>query len=296
MTIDELAAFVRDTGTRVARCGGTWWVESHPFFFRPLLPFSRLAPEEARYPLRSRFGGVQHVVPEGVAGNSTKRYFVFPDPQGYDLASLPHSRANKIRKGQRSFQWRRITDQATFVDEAHPVYAVFAQRTRYGFKSERKFRHEFAKWAGALFAHPKVAIRGAYRDDRLCAASVFCLVDDLLVNLVYFSDTESQRLQVHDFVLHQLRTEAAATDARIIYMGPYTGVEGVDRAKRIRGCTLISRPTYLRLNPVAAILLRLFRPQIHARLSGDAPPAAAEPAVKPAGNGAVRTRSRQPWQ
>lgn len=112
---------------------------------------------------------------------------------------------------------------------------------------------------------------GAFTGDQLRAVSVYYLVGRTFVNGTYFSDSESQPLQVHDFVLHPLRETAATTTADLIYMGPHTGVAGIDRAKIIRGCTLITKRTHLRLNPVAALVLRLMRPQMYTRLQGNGP-------------------------
>lgn len=268
LTEDELAAFVRDTETRVVRVRDHWWFEPKPFFFRPLLPLVEIRPAASHYPALAWFGGLQHCVPDDAPANSRKSYFVFDQPQKYDVAALSHGQANKIRKGLKLFQWRRITDLDHFIAQAYSVYVSFADRTRYQFRKERKHPRGFASWARALFAHPKVVINGAYHDNRLSAVSIYYLVDGVFVNGTYFSDTQSQALQVHDFVLHNLRTDAATTDAGCVFMGAVTHVEGIDRAKQIRGCQLITRRTHLQLNAAAAAGLKWFKPDIHAKLLG----------------------------
>lgn len=90
MSEEELAAFVRDTGTRVVRRSGVHWVEPYPFFFRPLLPLAEIRPERSIYPVRSLLGGVQHVIPDGAPADTCKHHFVFEHPQDYRLAALPH--------------------------------------------------------------------------------------------------------------------------------------------------------------------------------------------------------------
>ena len=293
MDASELAAFVRDTGTHVVNRRGVWWMESHPFFFRPLVPLREISAESRDYPVRSWLGGVQHPVPDSGPANSQKRYFIFENPQRYSLSTLPHHRVTSIRIGLKRLQWRRCTAEARFVTEAYPVYADFAARTGYGFKRERINPSAFARWAQALFVHPKIQVFGAYSEDRLRAVSIFYFVERLIVNSMYFSDTESQKYQVHDFVLHQLREDAARTDADAILMGPHTGIEGIDRAKVIRGCTLITKRTYLRLNPAAAFALKRLRPELYARLL-DAGKSVAAPSAPPTQPGGAKADPASP--
>ncbi len=270
MESDELAAFFRESGTPVTLRNGVWWVEAHPFFFRPLLPLTAVEARREHYPLRAWFGGVQHAVEDPADANSVKRYLVYEEPPRYSMDSLGSHRMKIIRKGLKVFQWRRCSDEGAFIEQAYPVYADFAQRTGYGFKRERTDQREFALWAHTLFRHPKVAVFGAYRGDHLSAVSVHYLVEGTFVHSMYFAETVSQRDQVYDFVLHHLREDAAATDARLMLMGPCTGVEGVDRAKIIRGCTVVTKHTYLRLNPAMGMLLKYARPRVYNRLLGRA--------------------------
>src|SRR5476649_1064120 len=77
LTDHEMAAFIRDTETRVVRVHGHWWFEPKPFFFRPLLPLVEIHPSPRHYPARAWFGGIQHCVPESAPANSSKSYFIF---------------------------------------------------------------------------------------------------------------------------------------------------------------------------------------------------------------------------
>jgi len=269
MTEDELAAFVRDTGSRISRCDGVWWVENQPCFFRPLLPLAEISSAPGKYPGRAWLGGVQHVVPDTAPANSQKSYFVYERLADYDLALLGHSQANKIRKGLKNFHWRRIDSPEHFNQCAYPVYLCFLHRTGYRFKDQRRNPRRFGKWARALFAHPKVVVSGAYRGDQLSAVSIYYLVRDMVINATYFSDTASQPLRVFDFALHKLREEVATTGARFLYMGPKTGVEGIDHAKMNRGCSLITKRTRLHLNPLVGALLKRIGPDSYSRLWGD---------------------------
>jgi hypothetical protein len=268
MTEDELAAFVRDTDTRVVRTNGLWWVEPKPFFFRPLIPLAEFDPTGVRYPVRSSVGGVQHCVPDEAAANSTKSYYVFEEPQKYDLATLSHGHPNKIRKGLKYFQWRRIDDVDQFIIQAHSVYVSFINRTGYSFRKERVNPRKFEAWARAVFKHPKIVLNGAFCGDRLSAVSICYLAGGIYNHDTYFSDTQSLPLRVFDFVIHKVREDAATTGARLVYMGPQTGVVGIDRAKEGRGCNLIVRRTHLRLNPFASFALKWSQPNVYSKLWG----------------------------
>lgn len=250
MSLEEFAAYRRNSGDHLVNVKGTWWVEARPFFFRPLFPFSTVAPEPDNYPSASLLGGVVHLVPAGKPGNSWINLFLYEDLQDYALERLGKV-AWAARKGLKHFRADRICDLERFVEEAYPVYRSFYQRTRYFYKRERTFKASFHAWARSNFSTPKVVVTGAYQQERLCAVDISYQVEDVIIDDVFFSDSASQQLQVTDFMLHTLREAARQSDARLLFRGYPSGKESLDHCKIIRECKLVPFPAQLRINPLA---------------------------------------------
>jgi hypothetical protein len=268
MTVDEYASFQQANGMKLTRIDGIWWAEVRLFFYRPLFPFVKIEPNSLKYPLSFSVGGYKHVVPSEENSNCRMNFFVFDNLQEYSLDILSDKRRNKIRKGEKHFSLRQLHDAAGFADEGYPIYLSFYRRTRYSYLKDRLKKEYFSKWAKTLFEHPKVLVLGVYQNNELCAASVSYFVEDIIIDATLFSDEESQKYQVSDFILHQIREAAAFTDAKYIFMGMVTGKRTLDDSKLMRGCNLVKMPAYYRLNPVALYFVKAFMKQSYKKING----------------------------
>lgn len=268
ITIDEFAMFQRDNGMNLRKIDGFWWAEVKPFFFRPLFPFAEIYPYSKQYPLKSKIGGFQHVVASGVAANSHMNFFVYDDLQSYSIEKLSSKRRNTIRKGQKNFITKQINDVSEFVTKAYDIYVSFYSRTGYAYKKERLNKVYFSSWAETLFKYPKILIIGIYYNDRLCAVSISYLVEKIIFDATFFSDTPSQKLQVSDFIVHKLRKTAVSSNAKYIFMGMSTGKRSLDESKLMRGCKKISKPAYYKINPIVLFVARTFMKNSYRKLIG----------------------------
>ena len=266
MTIDEFAAFQRSSGAAVVKIQGVWWTEARPFFFRPLFPFAAIRPQFNKYPIQSMVGGVLHLVPADVSANSAMHLFLYDELKDYSLDKLAAKQRWVIKKGSDNFCARRITGLDQFVDEACRIYESFYNRTRYFYKKERTNKDSFTAWAKTLFQHPKIVVMGAYHQDRLSAVDVSYRVDDVIIDDVFFSDTESQPLKVTDFLVHTLREAAKSSDARVIFRGFPTGKQTLDESKVTRGCKILKLPAFCRINPLALYVGKAFMNESYKKL------------------------------
>lgn len=266
MTLDEYAAFQRASGAKVVKIQDTWWTEARPFFFRPLFPFTAVTPRFDKYPIRALVGGVLHPVPTGVCGNSQMNLFLYDELKGYSIDKLGAKQRWIIKKGMDNFSARRITDLNLFVDEACRIYHSFYQRTGYFYKKERTRKDLFTSWAKPLFAYPQIVVMGAYHQEKLSAVDISYQVEDLIIDDVFFSDTESQPLRVTDFLVHTLRESAKSSDARFIFRGFPSGKQTLDESKLTRGCQILKMPAYCRINPVALSLGKAFMNESYRKL------------------------------
>lgn len=268
LTIDEFAEYSKASGMKVEKIDGLWWVEARPFFFRPLFPFTEVDPGRNRYPAGAFIGGFLHAVPSGSVANSQLNLMVYDDLDAYSFDILGEKQRWLTKKGLKNFEARRVTDIIEFVTEAYDVYVSFYKRTKHKYKNERLVRSHFHSWAKVLFDNPKVLIIGVYRKGKLCAIDISLLIEDVIYDDIFFSDSESQPLKVTDFILHVKRELAALSGGRYIFRGLPTGKASLDESKIIRGCKLLQIPAYCRINPVALLAVKMFMKDSYNKLLG----------------------------
>jgi len=266
MSQDELAAYQKACGVNVVKIKETWWIEPRPFFFRTLYPLARVTPGFAGYPLPHLIGGVLHLVPEGVPANTSMKLFLYDRLSEYVPEDLPAKQKWVIKKSIENFSARRITDADEFVATAFPIYGSFYDRTRYSYKKERAQREIFAAWARTLFAFPGILVLGAYHRGTLAAVDISYRVEELIIDDVFFSSTESQRLRVTDFMVHTLRELARTSGASYLFRGFPCGKQSLDESKLNRGCRIFRIPAFQRINPVALHLGRLVMNESYRKL------------------------------
>ncbi len=294
LTVAEFAAFERMLEQRVFPAGGTYWKRVRPLFYRPMLPYQEIEPGTAGYPFPSLIGGVQHAVPSEARANSFLNCLLFEDAQSYSLESLDYNRkrqmqaaaeqpetrpgaANfpprlvaRVKQAAKQFEIRPVSDVNEFKAAAYPVYLSFFERTQYQYGSRRRDRDYFNRWADNLFQFGRAVVLGGYRKGVLGGVNVSLLVEDTVCYSMVFCDTDSLRHGLSDLILHSVRQAVAESRcARQIFSGLYKGGNGLDDFYLLRGCRLVKKPARLRLNPLAALVLRNFLPDYHARLMGE---------------------------
>jgi hypothetical protein len=286
MTIEEFASFERRQGERIRQINGIYWRRVRPFFYRPLLPFQAYRPEAISPPSLSWFGGFQHAVPAGEKANSFLNMLLFEETEAYSLGDLHKQERRQIKRAAEDFTVSLVTDVNEFKVQAYRVYLSFYERTKYEYKSERRYEGNFSKWADSVFQNPKVIVLGAYKKNRELGAIEIChLVEDTLVGSTFFCETESLKMHVTGFMLHKMREAIAGCQAmKQIFIGnyKYAAVKGVDDFYLTRGCKLVRKPALLHINPLTAFFLKRFLPEQYARLSGkiETPENPAEVAAK----------------
>ncbi|WP_224984377.1 hypothetical protein [Geomonas agri] len=266
MTLDEYAEFQKSTGVKIIKVGDVWWRQVHHFFFRPLFPFAEVAPEPSRYPLPARIGGVIHLVPTGAPSNSFMNMFVYDQLKDYSLDSVGAKQRCIVKKALSNFTAKRITDLEEFVDGASPLYISFYSRTKYSYQKERLQREKFTAWARPIFNNAKVVVTGAYRQQKLCAIDISYQVENVIIDDVFFSDTESQILKVTDFMVHTLRESARSADASILFRGFPTGKQSLDNSKITRGCSIRKTAAFTKINPFALRVAKALLPESYQKL------------------------------
>jgi hypothetical protein len=285
MTPEEFACYRRSFGEHVIVANGVFWRRVRPCFYRPLLPYQEYPPQSVSGPGMAFFGGFQHAVPPQGRTNSFLNLLLCEDPASYSPGDLDRHERREIKRAAEAFTVSLVTDVNEFKAQAYPVYRSFYKRTKYGYKSERRYEGSFSKWAEGLFQHPKIIVLGVYDKNReLGAIGVWCLVEDTLVYSTFFCDTKSLKMHVTGFMLHTMREAVAGSRAiKQIYIGnyKYSAAKGIDDFYLARGCKLVSKPAWLQLNSLAAFGLKRYAPEQYGRLIGEISGARGGPVIEP---------------
>ena len=272
MTVEEFARFRTSFGESIIPVNGVFWRPVRPLFYRSVLPYQEYAPGSVRGPVMAAFGGFQHAVPPGARTNSFLNFLIFEDPKSYSVATLKGNDRREIKRAAGEFTVSPVMDVNEFKRQAYLVYRSFYERTKYEYKSNRRYEENFSKWADLLFQHPKVIVLGAYNRDReLGAIGVWHLVQETLIYSMFFCETESLKKHVPGLMLHVMRETASSCHAiKQIYIGNIknSSASGVDKFYLARGCNLVRKPAWLQLNPLTAFGLQRFAPGLYARLLG----------------------------
>jgi len=269
MTIDEYAQLEERNGAKLCKVDDVWWRKVRPFFYRPLFPFSRIAPQNMKPPLASFLGGYQYLVSDPMYSNSYINFMVFDEINHYTINTVNSKRRQWINKGKRNFSIRQIDDLEDFINIGFKIYMSFYERTHYKWNAERRAYDGFVSWAQTLFDFPKVLLLGAYREGILSAVAVSYLVENVIIFATYFSDMESLKANVSDIMWHHLREMASqCKDATLISLGPFLRKEGLDEFKLRRGAKLIAEPAHYYVNPILLFSIKHLKTNIYEKLLG----------------------------
>jgi hypothetical protein len=273
VTVEEYGRCAQAEGEKVTKVGDTWWREVRPFFYRPLVPHLELSPTDIGRPAQARLGGFQYVVPPGTPSNSQIDFLMFTDAQAYSLEKLNPRRRTEVRSAAKRFTVRPFESCEEFKQNAHPVYISFFQRTGYRYLSSRRDKKEFDRWAERIFNAPGTIVLGAFAGTELLAVNSSRIIGDTLAYSTFFSREDALRHPVSSLMLHSVRSAAAASgDIRQVFAGMRKWDErrSIDDFYVRRGCTILSKPAWLELNPLVSWAMRSFRPDLLRQLTGQA--------------------------
>lgn len=278
ISFDEFAALEAANGGRMILRDGVYWKVVRPCFYQPLVPWAEYPHASLRGPTAAMFGGWQHVVPATEPFNSSLRFLVFPQVRGYTVESLDYNRRRQVKIALKRFQVREMTDREQLARLAYPVYLDFQARTGYDYYASRTQEPVFAAWAYRLFDCQKLLILGAFDGEELVGLSVSYLFGASLAYMTFFSNSAAQKHFISDLMLHKVREFAAGYQGvTTVVATRYKGGTTLDRFYLMRGAEIIAKPSWLTINPIASLALRLLSPKRFQAVWGeDAPRSSSE--------------------
>jgi hypothetical protein len=188
------------------------------------------------------------------------------------LDTLDSDHRRQVRSAAKRFGIYALTDVGEFIEQAHPVYLEFYERTGYAYRSERRNRTEFAKWAHAIFASGKVRVLGVADGPKLEGVSISQRVADTVLYSTVFVTTEAMKRHASSLLLHTVRELAARTQGvRQIFGGMFKTASRTDDFYLQRGFKVVTKAAQLQANPLALGLCRIVIPKQYAQIFGREP-------------------------
>ena len=214
--------------------------------------------------------GFQHAVPHQRDANSVMRFLILDDLPDYTLARLDHNRRRLIKNAAKHFSVQRIQDVAAFKEQGFAAYSCFYHRTGCAYKSERRSRADFARWAEAVLKCSKSLVLGGYdQAGGLRSVSISYWIGPTLTYATFFCDTPALQKGVGEVMFHVLRETAGRTPGiREVFVRKYQGGNGMDQYYLLRGAKLVVKPARLHLHPAVRWTLKSWFPGKYAVLSG----------------------------
>jgi hypothetical protein len=265
----EYAHVQSSLGHKVKLVDSIYWMQSRPFFYRPLLPFEALNFGRVAPPCRL-FGGYQYAIDDECHANSTINFRLFEECGAYTVNALKSDFRRLINIAKRNFSVVPVENERELEEHGYKLYISFYNRTKYSYLSERTRLECFHKWIQTLVANPKTVFLGGYGEGELKAVGVCYWVHDMLLYSTFFSDTGSLKQHISDLMLHTVREMAAQqTGIKRILAGMYGGGIGPDRYYLLRGCRIERKPAHYAMTPsLAGPLLQTFAPAQFRKLLG----------------------------
>lgn len=263
MEADKYIQQELSAGQRVHHHEGVWWIQTAPFFCRPVLPFIAV-PREASRPLyRKSFLGYSHILPRSEDGNRLWSTLEIGEQklQNYNVKHLSSSRERAIRQGLRQdVEVRRIEALDDLWFDLREICRTTALRTGYGHPARYYEDHE-KEWRRGMLNWFVLRDRewwGAFRESRLIAYMYFYLIEDTLVLNTIKSHTEYLDKRPNDVLLSAVVQYARNLPAcrRVCAGRWHPTVSSLNRWKESHGFERVDYPCYAHFHPAIALGLR----------------------------------------
>lgn len=197
-------------------------------------------------------------------------FLMLDDLSTYTLNSVERKRRHLLRRAAQHFQFRPITDPQELKNCGHRVYLSFYERTQYDYKSDRRDKTVFDRWVDSLFFNPKTIICGGYGPNGLSAIATGYWVNETLIHSTLMCDTESLRMNLVDFMFHEIRLMVAQEPRiRQIFVRTYQGGNSLDQYYLHRDCRLVKMPARLDMPTSIQFAIRQFMPHYYKLLCGN---------------------------
>jgi hypothetical protein len=247
---------------------GNWWYQVRPGFAWPVDVFEPMS-RQTRVPYRQSYLGFQHVVTADEPTNSNLVINTITDLSQYGPGSISDKRRNAIRKGGRScdvLAVERVQDE--WLEGAVKAWNDLVDRT--GWKHHRDAGMLRESWT-QLLNQPAASILLAI--DKETGSVAGFLITKIHGGTAYVdtiaSNSDLLKSNPNDILMYTfLRNAQRLPGVRMVHYAIKSDVEHLEKFKTSLGFEHHPFPAYLHARPGLMSLLRIVKPQLYKRLTG----------------------------
>lgn len=266
---DELAAWRRAKGQRLARSRGRWWEQVKPGFYQAMHWMARLRQEEVGPPTALCWG-FRTTLHEDHAGaaNGWLPVHLLSDLDRYDFDALPAKSRNKLRKCWKTNEIVEVAEPQVLRDQGYDVRCSVYQRTGMWPPASEG---GYVAGLDAYVSSPCRLVLAGLAEGRLrgyldgFAVDGTAYLDHLYVHSAALQ-TEVGTGLVFEFVQACRRSGLVR---EIVYGLDVPSDRSLKQYKEKMGFPVVKIPTRQWLLQPARTLIRRWRPEVYYRLTGD---------------------------
>jgi len=236
----------RRLGKSVHYHDGRWWVESAPFYYKPIHEFNPFPPKSARPRPIKAVAGYSHQVPVPAMANRQVVYNVLDGDnlRKFSMESLKPAKRRAVRKGQKDCVIDFITPTDENLEQIRLCNISLAERCEGvrepgSFKPASYYMEHASQWREdimALFHHKGHRFVGAFVDNKLVAYINLIIIEDTWSFSAIKSITEHLEHRPVDVLYFSLLTQASQASVsgeckRVINGGGIDELESLARFK-----------------------------------------------------------------
>ncbi|HEX6115319.1 MAG TPA: GNAT family N-acetyltransferase [Geminicoccaceae bacterium] len=270
LTEDELAAWRRAKGKRLARRRGRWWEEVKPGFYQAIHWMARQRQDEIERPTAFCWGFRTTLHDEDArAANGWLPAHVLCDPGSYDFDALPAKSRNKLRKCWKTNEIVEVIEPTVLRDQGYEIRCSVHQRTGMWRPPSNQ---EYVAGLDEYLGNRCRLVLAGLAEDRLrgyldgFAVDGTAYIDHLYVHSGALQ-TEVGTGLVFAFVQACRRSGLVR---EVVYGLDVPSDQSLKQYKEKMGFPVVKIPARHWLLQPAGIFIRWWRPEVYYRLTGDA--------------------------
>lgn len=286
MTSKEFIDRVLDIGYDVHFNDDVWWIKIAPYYYEPVIPYQVIERGAARPNLFKALLGYSHIVPNWSQANKTKAVMLLNEEKlrSFGMSSLPSKRRNKVKKGLRLTESKKIDDIEAIIDDIKEILVSKAERTKFGDPADY-YTKNYDDWKATLIKQFNIdkgqkEYWGSFYKGKLIAFFTMIQIDDLMIitngssHSAYLNKCPNDALRF-DFLEYCRKLK----DCRKIISGLWSETKpSLNEFKESFGFERVELPVYARYNlnlvPIAKKFISLKNKlSFHAPFQGNKVPA-----------------------
>lgn len=151
MTYDEFIERVLAIGYDVHLNEGVWWIKTAPFFYEPVVPYQVLEYASSKPKFHKALLGYSYLVSNEHYANRYRSIMLMNEERlkCFGMNSLPSKRRNKVKKGLKLTENRKIDSVEDVIDDMKEILISKAKRTHHEVSPDYYVKH-YQEWRDSV--------------------------------------------------------------------------------------------------------------------------------------------------